>query len=331
MKAIVINQFGTPDVLKIQSDIPTPSISSDQVLIKIYAAGINPLDWKIRQGDLKFILGSEFPMVLGNDASGVIVEVGSAIQNFKIGDEVYCLLDTSTKAALTGFAKSGAYAQMAVTREDTLSLKPKVMTHSEAASVPLAALTAYQALHYKAKIKSGDKVLINGASGGVGIFATQLAKLAGANVTAVCSEANTDMVTSLGADIIINYKSQKVTELDGNFDIIYDIAGSITFSECKKRLTSTGVFISNLASLANMLSSVLYPITSALGFKKKNTFAWVKSSGKDLTTISKLINNGQLTTVIDGTYKMEEIKEAHFYSQSGRIKGKIVLDIIPIE
>jgi NADPH2:quinone reductase len=129
MKAIVINQFGTPEVLKIQTDIPTPSISSDQVLIKIYAAVINPLDWKIRQGDLKFILGSAFPMVLGNDASGVIIEVGSAVRNFKIGDEVYCLLDTSAKTSLTGFAKSGAYAQMAVTREDTLSLKPKVMTH----------------------------------------------------------------------------------------------------------------------------------------------------------------------------------------------------------
>jgi NADPH:quinone reductase-like Zn-dependent oxidoreductase len=328
MKAIVINQFGTPDVLKIQTDIPTPSISSDQVLIKIYAAGLNPLDWKIRQGDLKFILGSEFPMVLGNDASGVIAEIGSAIQNFKIGDEVYCLLDTSAKASLTGFAKSGAYAQMAVTREDTLSLKPKVMTHSEAASVPLAALTAYQALHYKAKIKSGDKVLINGASGGVGIFATQLAKLAGANVTAVCSEANTDMVTTLGADVIVDYKSQKVTELNEKFDIIYDIAGSISFSQCRKKLTNTGVFISNLASLVNMLSSALYPILSVLGFKKKNTFAWVKSSGEDLSIISNMINSRQLNTVIDRTYKMEDIKEAHSFSQTGRVKGKIVLDIV---
>jgi NADPH:quinone reductase-like Zn-dependent oxidoreductase len=139
------------------------------------------------------------------------------------------------------------------------------------------------------------------------------------------------MVTTLGADVIIDYKNQKITELDEKFDIIYDIAGSISFSQCRNILTGTGVFISNLASLANMLSSALYPILSMLGFKNKNTFAWVKSSGKDLTTISKLINNGQLNTVIEGTYKMEEIKEAHAYSQSGRIKGKIVLEIIPSE
>ena len=149
MRAITINKFGASDVLELLTDFPDPSISSNQVLIKVHSAGINPLDWKIREGQLRFLLGSKFPMILGNDVSGTIVDVGSNVTNFKIGDEVLCLSDASPKKSLTGFAKSGAYAELAVTREDTLSYKPKTISHQEAASMPLAALTAYQALQYK--------------------------------------------------------------------------------------------------------------------------------------------------------------------------------------
>ncbi len=327
MKAIVINQFGNPEVLELRSDTPPPSIQNNQVLIKVHSAGINPLDWKIRKGELRFLLGAKFPIILGNDVSGVIMDVGKSVKNYKIGDEVYCLLDASPKPSLTGFAISGAYAEIAVTREDTLSLKPHLMTHQEAASVPLAALTAYQTLRYKAKIKKGDKVLINGASGGVGIFATQIAKAAGGKVTAICSKRNQELVCSLGADATFDYKKQNITELIEKFNIIYDVAVNLSFSKCRKILAKNGVFISNLANPLNILSNTLYPAFKFMGFKKKNTFAWVKSSGEDLKTITKMIENGELRTVIDRIYSMDEIQEAHIYSQSGRVRGKIVIDI----
>ncbi len=327
MKAIVINQFGTQDVLEIKHDTPEPLVNSNQVLIQVHSAGINPLDWKTRQGELKFLLGANFPMILGNDASGVIVDVGSDVKEFKIGDEVYCMLDASSTPSRTGFGKSGAYAERAVTREETLSLKPISMSFQEAASVPLAALTAYQALRDKGNVKKGDRVLINGASGGVGMFATQFVKAAGGIVTAVCSETNREMAAGLGADVIVDYKEQKITDLKEKFDVIYDVAVTTSFSQCRKNLTKTGVFISNLANPFNILSNAFYPILSIMGFKKKNTFAWVKSSGEDLKTISRMIENGELHTVIDRTYEMEEIGKAHTYSQSGRVKGKIIVNI----
>ena len=168
MKAIVIKEFGSVDVLQYVDNYPQPVMADNQVLLKVYAAGINPLDWKIRQGQLKALLGSKFPLILGNDASGIVVAVGKLVRDFKVGDEVFCLLDANQRASWTGFAKSGAYAEYAVTRADTLAHKPKNITHQQAASIPLAALTAYQVLMHRAHIKQGDKVLINGASGGVG-------------------------------------------------------------------------------------------------------------------------------------------------------------------
>ena len=203
MKAIVIKEFGSVDVLQYVDNYPQPVMADNQVLLKVYAAGINPLDWKIRQGQLKALLGSKFPLILGNDASGVVVAVGKLVRDFKVGDEVFCLLDANQRASWTGFAKSGAYAEYAVTRADTLAHKPKNITHQQAASIPLAALTAYQVLMHRAHIKQGDKVLINGASGGVGLFALQIAKALGANVTAICSERHHHLVLGLGANAAI--------------------------------------------------------------------------------------------------------------------------------
>ncbi|MCP4105120.1 MAG: NAD(P)-dependent alcohol dehydrogenase [Desulfobacteraceae bacterium] len=327
MRAIAINRFGASDVLEIMSDFPDPAISGNQVLIKVHSAGVNPLDWKIREGQLRFSLGSNFPMILGNDVSGTIVDIGSDVTNFRIGDEVFCLSDASPKRSLTGFAKSGAYAELAVTREDTLSYKPNTVSHQEAASIPLAALTAYQTLQYKARIKKGDKVLINGASGGVGTFAVQIAKALEGKVTAVCGTSNQDLVASLGSDRVIDYRKQKITELNEKYDVIYDVAAVTSFFRCKGLLTKTGIFISNLANPFNLLSTILFPAFRIFGFKKRYTFAWVKSSGDDLKNISQMIDDAKIRGVIDKVYEMEEIREAHDYSQSGLVKGKIIINI----
>ncbi len=326
MQAIVINRFGGPDVLEVVSDHPPPAPAANQVLIKVHAAGINPLDWKIREGQLKFVLGARFPIILGNDVSGEILAVGDNVSRFRVGDEVFCLMDVAPQRSMTGFARSGGYAEMAVTREDTLAHKPQSLSHPQAASVPLAALTAYQILVHKAGIKPGDEVLINGASGGTGIFAVQIAKARGGVVTAVCSAGNHELVAGLGADRLVDYRQQPVTELGTRFDIIYDAAVTASFGQCRKQLKASGVFISNLPNASGMLAKMTFPLARHLGFRKKNVFAWVQPSGADLEDVRKMIDAGELRTLIDRTYTPEAIREAHDYSQSGRVRGKLVVD-----
>lgn len=327
MKAIVIKEFGSVDVLQYVANYPQPVMADNQVLLKVYAAGINPLDWKIRQGQLKALLGSKFPLILGNDASGIIVAAGKLVHDFKVGDEVFCLLDANITPSWTGFAKSGAYAEFAITRADTLAHKPNNMSYQQAASVPLAALTAYQVLKYRANVKQGNKVLINGASGGVGIFAVQIAKAFGAHVTAVCSERHRPFVKDLGADMIVDYRTQDITRLAQQFDVIYDVIANTSFIKCQHLLHQRGVFVSNVINPASFLATQLSPVMARLGFKKRYTFAWVKASGRDLAAIAQLIEQGLVKTVLEQTYALDDVKAAHEASESGRVQGKLVLNL----
>ena len=328
MKAIVIGRFGSPDVLELVSDYPRPKLQSNQVLIQVHVAGINPIDCKAREGQLRLLEGSKFPLILGNDASGVVVETGSSVTKFKAGDEVFGFLDSYPKPSWKGFAKSGAYAEFAATREDTLALKPANMSHIEAASVPLAALTAYQVFR-KTGVKAGMKMLINGASGGVGIFAVQLAKHVGCSVTALCSERNHDMVIGLGADHVIDYKKHPIASIQGSYDYIYDVAATTSYLQCRHLLSRTGIFVTNanLTAPFNMLTTWTLPLLSLIGVKQRTDFAWVKSSGKDLEAIAKIIDEGDVKTVIDRIFAMDNASAAHEHSESGRVQGKIIIDI----
>lgn len=327
MKAIVIKEFGSVDVLQYVDNYPQPVMADNQVLLKVYAAGINPLDWKIRQGQLKALLGSKFPLILGNDASGVVVAVGKLVRDFKVGDEVFCLLDANQQASWTGFAKSGAYAEYAVTRADTLAHKPKNITHQQAASIPLAALTAYQVLMHRAHIKQGDKVLINGASGGVGLFALQIAKALGANVTAICSQRHHHLVLGLGANAIIDYQTQDIRHISQKFDVIYDVVANMPFVSYRHLLNPNGVLVSNVVNPISLLATQFSPVLKVLGFNERYTFAWVKASGVDLTQIACLIERNQLQTFIEQSYTLSNIKMAHAHSESGKVQGKLVLDL----
>ncbi|MBK9185656.1 MAG: NADP-dependent oxidoreductase [Moraxellaceae bacterium] len=327
MKAIVIKEFGSVDVLQYVDNYPQPVMADNQVLLKVYAAGINPLDWKIRQGQLKALLGSKFPLILGNDASGIVVAVGKLVRDFKVGDEVFCLLDANQRASWTGFAKSGAYAEYAVTRADTLAHKPKNITHQQAASIPLAALTAYQVLMHRAHIKQGDKVLINGASGGVGLFALQIAKALGANVTAICSQRHHHLVLGLGANAAIDYKTQDIRHISQKFDVIYDVVANMPFVSYQHLLNPNGVVVSNVVNPMSLLATQFNPVLKVLGFKKRYTFAWVKASGVDLAQIACLIERNQLQTFIEQSYTLSNIKMAHAHSESGKVQGKLVLDL----
>ena len=313
MKAVVINRYGTPDVLEYQ-DMEKPAIKPDQLLVQVRATSVNPVDWKVRQGHLQLLSGFKFPLVMGSDLSGVVVEVGSQVTTFQPGDEVYTFLNS---------LKGGAYAEYAAVPASSAAKKPGNISHEEAASVPIAGLTALQALIDLGTLKPGQKVLINGASGGVGTFAVQIAKALNAEVTGVCSTKNLELVKNLGADFTIDYTQVDFTQQGVQYDIIFDTVGLKSFATCEKSLTSEGVYIStlpNVDDIAPMLVSLLLP-----GKKAKLVFAEPKS--RDLDTLRLLIEGGKVHPVIDRTYKLSEVAEAQTYSESGRAVGKIVMSV----
>lgn len=327
MKAIVIREFGSPEVLQYETDWPRPRLEHNQVMLEVQAAGINPLDWRTRNGELAFFTGKRFPRILGNDASGRVVETGAAVTGYQPGDEVFCFLDAATRPSWKGFAKSGAYAQYAVTRADTLARKPDCLTHEEAAAVPLAALNAYQALTARAGVEKGDRVLINGASGGVGTMAVQIANALGGDVTAVCSGANRELVIGLGANHCLNYEESEISELEGGYRLIYDVVANQSFERCRNLLTNDGTFISNVANPRAMLATWFSPVLKTLGARRTNGFAWVRPNGRDLGVIAEMIESGRVRPVIDRVYPMESVRAAHEYGETGRVRGKLVLRV----
>lgn len=312
MKAAVIRQYGSAEVLHIE-EIPQPQIKPDQVLVKVYATTVNPIDWKIRKGMLRFLPGLQFPLVLGFDISGEVVAVGDRVTQFKVGDLVY---------ASTGLP-GGGYAELVTIPEKVAALKPTSMTHEEAAAVPGAALTALQALRDQGHVQSEQAVLVNGASGGVGSFAVQIAKALNATVTAVCSTKNIDWVQSLGADRVIDYTSQDFTRDTVQYDIIFDAVGKRSFSTCRPALKSNGIYITTLPNSDTGLWAIL---TSFLPGQKAK-FVFQTPSGKDLTYLKELIEAGKLRSVIDRTYLLENIVEAHTYSETEHAAGKIVITV----
>ncbi|HXX54303.1 MAG TPA: NAD(P)-dependent alcohol dehydrogenase [Thermodesulfovibrionales bacterium] len=318
MKAVVIRQFGPPGVMKLE-EVKRPFTSGDEVLIRVHYSSVNPVDWKIRNGSLKLISGSRFPMTIGFDVSGEVVERGSSVTRFKRNDRVFGMLD---------FNRRGAYAEYACAKADNLVLIPENLDFREAAAIPLAALTAYQALHYKAAIKSGSTVLINGASGGVGSFAVQIAKAAGAHVSAVCSTRNIDLARQLGADNVIDYTRQDFRHLTGRYDIFFDAVGKSSFFKVRKNLQSGGCYVTTLPNkTADILSYVLTFPLSFFRFSKRSTFIAVQSRGSDLESLTLLVKEGKLWPLIDREFPLEEISEAHAYSESGHARGKIAIKI----
>ena len=228
MKAVVFNTYGGNDVLEVQ-DVSWPAIKPDEVMIRVHAAGVNPVDWKVREGQAKILTGSRFPKVLGSECSGEIVEMGSLVKKFRAGDAVI---------ANAGM-RLGAYAEYVTVRERTVFLKPELVAFEDAATLPIAGLTALQAIRDKGRIAPGKQVLINGASGGVGTFAVQIAKILGAEVTAVCSAANAGLVKGLGADHVIDYCQQDFTKTTERYDCIFDAVSSRSFGECKRVIDRT--------------------------------------------------------------------------------------------
>ncbi|HHP7245764.1 MAG TPA: NAD(P)-dependent alcohol dehydrogenase [Elainellaceae cyanobacterium] len=312
MKAVTIDRYGSSEVLN-YSDAPNPSLGQDQILVKIHAVSVNPIDWKIRAGMLQFIPGGAFPRILGSDLAGEVVEVRGQT-DYQPGDEVYGTLNP---------IKGGGYAQFAAIPSRAIALKPPTLSYSEAAAIPTAGITALQALRDKGNLKTGHHVLINGASGGVGTFAVQIAKAMGATVTAVCSQSNFDLVTRLGANRAIDYHDTDFTQEPIRYDVIFDAAGKRTFSDCKSALTPNGAYVTTLPNPDVIFYSIL---TVLLPGQTCKTIL-VQPNHDDLMVLNQLLDDGKLQVIIDRTYSLPEVSEAHRYSETEHVTGKIVMTV----
>jgi len=313
MKAVVFNKYGGNEVVEIR-DVPAPICGPEDVLIKVNAAGVNPVDWKVRSGHLKVITGSAFPKMLGNECAGEVADTGKQVKKFKRGDAVI---------GRPSFRRLGAFAEYACVSETAVFPKSKDIGFEEAACIPVAGLTALQALRDKGRIASGKKVLINGASGGVGHFAVQIAKIFGAEVTGVCSGANADFVRRLGADKVMDYTKQDFTRGAGRFDIIFDAVAKRTFGTCKKALAPNGMYISTLPSAAVFLNQYVTGFFAGI----KALTIWVTANESDLRWMADQVAAGGIKVAIDRVYPLARAKEALAYSESGKARGKIVLKV----
>jgi len=313
MKAIVLEKYGGPEVLTI-SDQKKPNIGKDQVLVKVETAAINPLDCKLRQGQFKLLTAKKFPVVLGCDFAGTIIEKGKNVQHLKEGDAVF--------GSLSPMKGPGAYAQYLAINAQDLAKKPAAISYEQAASIPIAGLTALQALRSKGQIKKGMQVLVNGASGGVGHFAVQLAKHFGAEVTGVCSERNQEWVRDLGADRLIDYKKEDfVKDPNSKYDIIFDTIGVRSFGESKAVMKNNSTFVTTIVNTKRFVRRFL---TSYSGRKLATIIT--KINVAEMEELAQLLAEDQLNIRLDKTYAFDQVVEAHRYSETGRVRGKIVLN-----
>lgn len=320
MKAIFQRAYGSSDVL-MHGDLPQPTIGPKQVLVEVHASSINPRDWLIRAGkyQMQFLVPS-FPLVLGSDVSGVVVAVGSSVSRFKPGDPVLGM-----KNPAQGL---GAHAEFVAINEASLVLKPESMDFDAAGGLPLCALTAWQALVDIAGIRIGQRVLIIGASGGVGTFAVQICKTLGAVVTGVCSATNHALVKKLGAAQTIDYKTDDFKKMDSTYDIIFDTIGRESLSRCRGVLAPGGIYVSTIPTPINLAAALTSTVKHAvLKSSKRACVVMVKPKQSDLEAITELANRGQLATVVDTVYSLKDAKKAHDLSRSQRAKGKVILRI----
>jgi NADPH:quinone reductase-like Zn-dependent oxidoreductase len=333
MKAFVLERYGKKSALRLLADMPDPVPRDDEVLVKVHAAGVNQLDSKIRDGEFKLILPYRLPLILGHDVAGVVVKVGAHVRQFKPGDEVYARLDDF---------RIGTFAEFVPVKETSLALKPRNLTMEEAASIPLVGLTGWQALIEKAKLKKGQKVFIQAGSGGVGTFAIQLAKHLGATVATTTSTANVALVKSLGADVVIDYKTQDFEDVLRDYDVVLNSQDGKTLEKSLRVLKDGGKLISIsgppdpafgedisapgfVKLVMRLLSSGVRRKAQALGIGY--SFLFMKANGSQLREITRLIEAGAIRPVMDQVFPFESTNEALAYVEAGRAKGKVVVKI----
>ncbi|MFZ6870625.1 NADP-dependent oxidoreductase [Undibacterium sp. Di27W] len=332
MKAFIVDRYQKKSALRI-GQMPVPEIREDEVLVQIHAAAVNLLDAKIRDGEFKLILPYRLPLILGHDAAGVVVKIGSKVRQFKLGDEVYARPDDF---------RIGAFAEFIAIKEDSLAMKPASLSMEEAASIPLVGLTAWQALVEKANLKQGQKIFIQAGSGGVGTFAIQLAKHLGAFVATTTSTANIDLAKRLGADVVIDYKKEDFEKILQDYDVVLNSQDAQTLEKSLQILKPGGKLISISGppdtAFAEEIGAPWFVrlIIRLLSFSVRRksmrrnisySFLFMKAHGRQLREITSLIDAGAIRPVIDKVFPFEASNEAMAYVESGRAKGKVVIKI----
>jgi NADPH:quinone reductase-like Zn-dependent oxidoreductase len=332
MKAFVVSRYGKKEKLQL-SNVAEPTVGEKDVLVQVYATGVNQLDSKIRDGEFKLFLPYKPPFTLGHDVAGVITKIGADVKQFKVGDEVY---------ARPADHRIGTFAEYISMNENDVAIKPKNLTMEEAASLPLIALTAWQALVEKANLKKGQKVFIQAGSGGVGTFAIQLAKHLGATVATTTSTTNIDLVKSLGADIVIDYKKEDFESKLKDYDVVLNSQDSKTLEKSLRILKPGGKVISisgppdpDFAKEIKapwFLKLIFKFLSSSVRKKAKQlkvnfSFLFMKANGYQLTEITKLIDSGAIRPVMDKVFPFEQTNEAMAYVETGRAKGKVAIKI----
>jgi NADPH:quinone reductase-like Zn-dependent oxidoreductase len=324
MKAILCTKYGSPDVLQLQ-EVAKPAPQDDEVLIRIHAASINSRDWRYMRANPFFIRlmgGFLQPKnnILGCDFAGQVEVIGSRVTQVKLGDEVFGYLPSATGR--------GTFAEYVCAREKYISLKPANLTFEQAAAVPLAAITALQGLRNKGNIQSGQKVLINGASGGVGTFAVQIAKAFGAEVTGVCSTRNLEMVHSLGADHVIDYSEEDFTQNGQQFDLILAVNGYHPISDYLRALKPEGSYVVAGGSMLQLVQAASNGKKSTRLSNQKTYTLTLEHNEKDLVFIKDLLETEKIKPVIDACYPLSKTSDAFWYFEKTHPRGKVVISIV---
>ena len=332
MKAFILDRYAKAGGLRL-GEMPEPAVQENDVLVEVHAASVNVLDIKIKKGEFKLLLPYRLPLVLGNDVAGTVVRVGSRVQRFKVGDEVYARPDAS---------RIGAFAELIAMNEDAVAQKPKALSMEEAASLPLVALTAWQVLVERANLKKGQKVLIHAGSGGVGTVAIQLAKHLGAFVATTTSTANADWVKRLGADVVVDYSKDDFEKVLQGYDVVLNSLGADVLAKSLRVLKAGGKLISIsgppdtafardigaswfLRQVMRLLSYRIRKKANRLGVSY--SFVFMKASGDELREIGSLVDAGAIRPVVDRVFPFASTNEAMAYVDKGRAKGKVVVRV----
>jgi NADPH:quinone reductase-like Zn-dependent oxidoreductase len=314
MKAAVIDAYGASDRLVIR-EVERPKPGPGEVLVRVLAASVNPLDWKIRRGELRYVMPQKFPWIPGFDAAGVVEEVGVEVDRFEPGDAIH------------GNVQGGGCAEFVVMDTKGAAMVPDGLSFEEAAAVPVAGLTAWQALLKLGEMAAGERVLVNGGAGGVGHFAVQIAAALGARVTAVAGGRNQDFLRELGAERTIDYESDDFTRDEETYDVVFDAVGTSNFRECDLILSEGGIYVTTAVGPRIFFHSLVSATAGLFGPARRARWIVTKPSAEDLTALDGLILRRQVRPHVDRVFSLDEIRQAHEASEVGHARGKIAVRI----
>lgn len=315
MKAAVYDRYGGPEVLAVR-DVPMPLAGAGELLVKVVAAAINPVDWKVMRGDLRLVSGRRFPRFIGADFAGTVAAVGAGVSAFNVGDAVFGNVNPVA-------GKRGGMAEFVVVRPSKIALKPANLPFADAASLPVAGISALDCLNRLGEARSGQRVLVIGAAGGVGAFIVQLAKSGGLLVTAVCRGGNSDWVRQFGADTVIAYDREAVFKGDARYELIIDAAAVSSFGQCREWLTPRGIYVNTMPTPLNYFDAWRTRWFAA----RKARVLIAQISRARLERLGAMLAEGKLKSVVVERFSLDEVRRAYELSRTGHVRGKIVVEI----